>query len=262
MSASTYLPPSRSALVVAHPGHELRVHGWLERARPTVFVLTDGSGHGAGSRLASTARLLQSAGATPGTIFGRFSDREIYRLLLERERGPLEDLARELAAALVRGGIETVAADALEGYNPGHDLCRVLTDVAVALASRQTGRALRSYEFPLAGAPEAGSGGPDALRLTLDDAALARKLAAARAYPEMAAEVERALAGHGEESFRVECLSPVLPAWGEREIAERAGFPPFYEIHGERQVEAGHYLQVLRLREHFLPAVQALAGLA
>src|SRR5207302_1404403 len=31
-----------SALLVAHPGHELRVHGWLERERPLVFVLTDG----------------------------------------------------------------------------------------------------------------------------------------------------------------------------------------------------------------------------
>lgn len=32
----------RAALVVAHPGHELRVYGWLEQARPRVFVLTDG----------------------------------------------------------------------------------------------------------------------------------------------------------------------------------------------------------------------------
>ena len=31
-------------LFVAHPGHELCVHGWLEIARPKVFVLTDGSG--------------------------------------------------------------------------------------------------------------------------------------------------------------------------------------------------------------------------
>src|SRR4030095_641561 len=33
------LPDTRAALVSAHPGHELRVHGWLEIARPLVFVL-------------------------------------------------------------------------------------------------------------------------------------------------------------------------------------------------------------------------------
>jgi AcrR family transcriptional regulator len=253
-------PSPPAALVVAHPGHELRLHGWLERARPTVFVLTDGSGHGRGSRLASTARLLRAAGATPGTIFGRFTDREIYQFLLDGEMGVLTELARELADALIAAGAEVVAADALEGYNPGHDLCRVLTDAAVALAARQSGQTPVSYEFPLSGPSGAGAPGiAGALRLTLDDAALARKLAAAHTYPEMAEEVERALAGHGEEGFREEYLRPVDPA---ARIEDRAGSPPFYETYGERQVAAGYYPRVLRLREHFLPAARALRELA
>jgi hypothetical protein len=33
------LPDSPAALVIGHPGHELRVHGWMEHARPQVFVL-------------------------------------------------------------------------------------------------------------------------------------------------------------------------------------------------------------------------------
>jgi hypothetical protein len=36
------LPDGKAALVVAHPGHELRVFHWLRLARPCVFVLTDG----------------------------------------------------------------------------------------------------------------------------------------------------------------------------------------------------------------------------
>src|SRR5438034_752023 len=32
---------ARAALFIAHPGHELLVHGWLELVRPFVFVLTD-----------------------------------------------------------------------------------------------------------------------------------------------------------------------------------------------------------------------------
>src|SRR5260221_8686768 len=55
---------TRPALIIAHPGHELRVHRWLEKTRPLVLVLTDGSGRTAQSRLASTTRILkQAAGA-------------------------------------------------------------------------------------------------------------------------------------------------------------------------------------------------------
>jgi hypothetical protein len=74
--------PRRAALVVAHPGHELRVYGWTARERPLVCVLTDGSGYAAGSRLGGTTALLTALGAAPGPIYGRFTDRELYDLLL------------------------------------------------------------------------------------------------------------------------------------------------------------------------------------
>ena len=54
---------TRPALIIAHPGHELRVHHWLEKTRPLMLVLTDGSGRTAQSRLASTTRILEQAGA-------------------------------------------------------------------------------------------------------------------------------------------------------------------------------------------------------
>src|SRR5260370_411620 len=71
-----------AALVIAHPGHELRVHHWLERARPVTFVLTDGSGHTDRSRLAATTAILERAGATRGAIYGAMSDRELYQAIL------------------------------------------------------------------------------------------------------------------------------------------------------------------------------------
>ena len=60
-----------AALVVAHPGHELRVHHWLERTAPVVCVLTDGSGANGRSRIGSTLGLLRLAGADAGPIFPR-----------------------------------------------------------------------------------------------------------------------------------------------------------------------------------------------
>src|SRR4051812_8757577 len=76
----------RAALIIAHPGHELRVHHWLEQAKPLVFVLTDGSGRTTQSRLASTSKILQQAGATSGSIYGRFPDATIYSIMLEKQQ--------------------------------------------------------------------------------------------------------------------------------------------------------------------------------
>jgi hypothetical protein len=46
------------ALIVAHPGHELVILGWVEANHPLVTIFTDGSGRGGVSRLPSTRKLL------------------------------------------------------------------------------------------------------------------------------------------------------------------------------------------------------------
>jgi hypothetical protein len=244
--------PNRSALVIAHPGHELRVHHWLERTRPVVLVLTDGSGHHGISRLDSTRELLARAGAAPGPLFGRLSDGGLYRALLDGDFQLFHNLMDELAAAL--DGVGLVAGDAVEGYNPGHDVCRLLLNAALLRLEAETGRPTPNFDFPLVGAPDAQA--PDGLRLELDDEALRRKLEAAHAYPELAGEVEAALAAHGEAPFRVECLRPVTYGLA---IGHLFSQPPFYETHGEKRVAEGHYCEVIRFREHLAPLAESLA---
>jgi hypothetical protein len=246
-------PFGRSALIVAHPGHELRIHGWLEQARPRVFVLTDGSGSTRESRLESTRRVLRAAGASEGSIFGRFTDRQLYEAVRRPAFDVFTDLVDELAASLVAHQIELVVSDAREEYNSAHDLCRALVDSAVRLAEHVVGRAFDSRDFLLVGRPDERSGN-QSIRLTLDDAALGRKLDAARDYPEMAAEVEAALERFGPEAFRVECLRPVAEG-GSRRDANRI---PFYEQYGEQQVAAGLYAEVIRARDHMDPLFGAL----
>lgn len=248
-------PRLPAALVIAHPGHELRVHHWLERARPRVFVLTDGSGHTGISRLASTTAVLERAGAMPGSIYGRLSDRDLYRAILGGDVDLFAALADELAEALDQAAIEEVVGDAVEGFNPGHDVCRLWINAALRLAER--GRRIGNFEFPLEGRPEEcpPEDRTEAIRLELDEDALDRKLQAALAYPEMAAEVERALAHHGRAPFAVECLRPVRYGL---EIGGRFEHPPYYESYGERQVAAGIYRQVLRFRDHMAPLAEGL----
>ena len=248
----------KAALVVAHPGHELRVYGWLESTRPRVFVMTDGSGRTGHSRLHSTARILEGAGAGRGSVFGRFTDQAVYRATLLRDHELFAALARELADEFVRERIDYVAGDAEEGYNTAHDICRLVINAAVEMASRERGVEMGNYDFLLTGRP---SECPDRLReravwLRLDDATVGRKLNAADNYPELASEVEAAIKENGRSAFRVECLRPVEcgDGVGRRFDAEK----PYYELYGERQVAAGHYEKVIGYREHILPIAEAL----
>lgn len=246
--------PRRAALVVAHPGHELRVHRWLELARPVVFVLTDGSGSDGVSRLPSTTALLDRAGATAGSIYGRLTDRELYRATLGGDLRLFTALVDELARGLA--DVDVVAGDAVEGYNPGHDVCRLLLNAAV-LRLEAEGRRIDNYDFPLVGSPDDCPSGErgEALRLDLDDEALHRKLAAAQAYPELAGEVEAALAAHGSDRFRVECLRPARYGL---DIAPLFSHPPFYETHGEKRVALGLYDHVIRFQAHLAPLAAGL----
>jgi hypothetical protein len=246
-----------AVLVVGHPGHELRVHGWMEIARPLVCVLTDGSGSTGEGRVDSTTQVLERTGARRGPVYGWMSDRDIYTAIMDGDTALFCKLADELSDAIVAHEATCVVGDAVEGYNPSHDVCRLVINAAVRMASRARGVPIENFDFVLVGAPDAC---PDeireqTLRLSLDDAALARKMESANAYPELAGEVAAALAKFGSAPFRHEFLRPAS-------LDDRLGWPgaekPFYEQHGEKRVAEGVYDRVLRFREHVVPVAEAL----
>ncbi len=248
-----------AVLVVAHPGHELTLAGWLARARPTVFVMTDGSGQLGRPRLQSTTKVLRDAGARPGSIYGQRSDRDVYTAMLSRDAGVFVRMAFTLADRLVADAVDYVVGDAGEGYNPTHDVCRIIVGGAVELATRRGGRRIGNYEYVVAGSREACLTGRcgGTIRMRLDDEALARKVAAALAYPELRGEVEAAIGRSGIEGFRHECLHPVgnRTSW-----TPTGGGRPHYEEHGLQRVTSGKYERLLRYSEHIAPLHAALWG--
>lgn len=268
-----------AALVIAHPGHELCVYGWLETVRPHVFVLTDGSGRAGKSRLDSTTRILAQTGARRGSIYGRFTDLNIYSAILDGDFRFFEQLVTELAEALVKAEVEYVAGDAIEGYNPVHDTCRIVIDAAVELACLSGGRAIINREFLLFARhqPHREAKQADDILLTLDDEMLARKLKVARAYPELQSEVEAMLdqktldalrsfpelsehfsnvvtSSMGEEAYRVEYLRPASGPAGNGGPTE----VPIYERYSELLVASGTYNRAIRYRDHILPLAEAI----
>lgn len=246
----------RAALIIAHPGHELRVHHWLESAKPATLVLTDGSGRTLQSRLDSTTKILQRAGATPGPVYGRFTDADIYQAMLAGKLEIFLALLEEVVDWLVTERIDYVAGDALEGYNTTHEVCRFLTGAACERATRRSGRAIRNFDFLLTGRPDECPRPlqTGAICLRLEAAAVKRKLAAAMGYPELKHEVEFAQKEFGRAAFAVEWLRPVANDAGLHPAAAK----PYYETYGERQMAAGHYQNVIREQEHLLPLARAI----
>ena len=254
------LPHVRTAMVVAHPGHELMVHGWLEVTQPLVFVFTDGSGRSNQSRLASTTKILNQAGAKRGRIYGRLTDAAAYAAILNHEFDLFVGLAKELCEAFAAERIDYVAGDAFEGYNPMHDVCRLVINTAVTVARRLRGHCVGNLEFSLVSQPAVRHEPPhaDGICRLLDDTAFAQKMAAANGYAELAGEVQATLERTSIAALRAECLRPVGPGSGEYPYDQ----PPFYESYGEKQVAAGHYHRVLRYHEHIAPLAKVLSRFA
>jgi hypothetical protein len=189
---------ARAALVVAHPSHELLVHGWLQSSRPQVFVLTDGSGRSGSSRLSQTTQLLEQVGAKPGSIYGRLTDLEAYATILKHDVSYFASLVEELSEEFVSERIDYVVGDSAEGYNTVHDICRIIIGAAVELAARRHGRRIKNFDFAVVGPP---ANCPvelheKAIWIHLDQKAFDAKVAAARAYsPKLNDDIEAALGG-------------------------------------------------------------------
>ncbi len=237
--------PGEAHLLVAHPGHELLLHGWICAAKPIVHVLTDGSGHSAAARLDATAELLRDAGARAGAVFGRLSDREAYAMILERNTALLFSIVGELAAELETRRPTMIVCDAAEGYNPVHDLYRHMTGAAIAMAGVDT----KQYEYAVVDSPDSFDG----ILFELDDDAFAAKMERARRHAALLADVDELLSRNGAEVYRRERFRRVAD-WTD----VGSGSPPLYERFGEERVAAQRYARVIRRAEHIVPLRDAL----
>jgi hypothetical protein len=244
----------RWALIVGHPGHELRVWSWLCATRPLVAVLTDGSGSGGQARLALTREVCLQAEARISGCFGVATDRELYAAMLAGNIDFFLGLSEQLAATLLEERIDAVAGDAIEGYNPTHDVCRFIIDRAVRLVRRE--RPLTNYAFAIVGSAKP-SGQEGALVMPLSPEEVDTKLRVCRRYAEAAGgtlfgEVAAMLREFDAEEFAFEHL---VPADGTRPADSCR---PFYETYGEQQAAAGRYDVVIRREQHIVPIERAL----
>lgn len=244
----------RTLLVLGHPGHELRVWQWLCREKPTVCILTDGSGATGQSRLAVTDRTFERAGARLSTHFTGVSDAQIYKAVLEQDLDFFVGVAAQIRDLLVAESFDAVVGDGSEGYNPTHDICRLLINAAVVSAAHQ-GRHVLNYSFPLMGHPNSGEPTADDILVELTDEQLQQKIELIMAYGAEAggmltAEIADTFDKFGQQAFKQERLFSTRPVQADPPPATDK---PFYERHGEQRVAEGVYRYVIRYNAHIRP---------
>lgn len=235
-------------LILAHPGHELHLFHWMERTRPHVFLLTDGSGGAALPRTHYSAATLAAAGASAGALFGWKPDKAWYAALLSGNAAPFAEALDRIAAEAARLVPTLVVTDAVDGYNPMHDLCAAL---GAALRNRlaAAGASLRHLASM---AVDQKNPPPPAECLHLDHEAVRRKWAAVTAYTPLADEARTVLAAR-PDALQVETLREADFVWP-------ADWTPGWEEIGRARVTAGRYNNAISYARHVRPIAVAIGA--
>jgi hypothetical protein len=230
----------------------------LTRVKPLVFVVTDGSGRDADARIEASAKLLAGGLGTRASVFGRWTDRELYDALFEGRFDPFLALRDALVEAWRTENVRTVISDAYERQVLMHDVVQITVSAAVGIGRRR-GAEIDLFELPISLGPEDERPGRQlpACAIETSDQVLEQKITAARAYQSAVVqrEVEAFLAARSVEGFRVETLVHSIVRTSDDLEHEPQ---PAWELHGERLMEQGVYDRVIRLREHLIPLTRAL----
>lgn len=237
-------------LLIAHPGHELRLLEWVRRKQPHIAVLTHGDGSLGQPRLADTQAVMASLQVQVRSDWLQpVADSVVYQALLKSDVALLQQWMSGLVAAGLRGEFDAVVADEAEGYNPTHDLCRVLANQLVVHLAR-AGRPVPCLEFPLIAHPSDPAREASCVeRVLLNEAELVQKLHVMRRYaeqcsPVLVRELQTMLEVHGEAAFAKECLYAAAPT--PYEGLPESDWKPHFEQVGEAKLLAGTYSQVIR----------------
>lgn len=248
----------KTLLLVGHPGHELRILQWVKQAQPHVVVLTCGDGSLNQPRIQDTESILNTLGVRVRSDWlCPVSDQTIYRSLLQRDSAIFTTWLQQLVDACVGYGITRIVADEAEGYNPTHDVCRMLANQLERRLSRR-GLAIENLSFPLVGHPsEPARLSEERVRVCLSPEELHWKYATTRDYAARVSavllkEVEDAFNAFGVDAFATESLYAGAPTAYEENTPLL--HKPNFETYGEKRFQEGIYKDVIRA-----PHLQAIA---
>jgi len=252
---------SNTALIIGHPGHELRAYAFIKKYKPDVFILTDGSGSHKASRLHQSIKLLDSLGAKFQDTIKIFTDIELYNIVLGQNLSEIISYKNSLKQIIIDNDYDIIVGDALEGFNPTHDICRYLINGIISEMSFSiNAKAILNYDFVLDSAPNNISfdNNIEGLSLKLTDEDFKMKIEAAMSYPELKYEVVTAIEKYGTEVFLWESFGRVFDL---NQISNWDTIRPYYEEFGEKRVGQGAYSAIITFDKHIKPIAEACLGI-
>jgi len=104
-------------MIFGHPAHELALFGFLQRSCPQIVIITDG---GSEQRLRQSRTGLESIGLE--AIYLKFAENDFYAALLRRDVAFFEAVSESLSLEIAALQPDQIFCDAVEFYNPVHDI--------------------------------------------------------------------------------------------------------------------------------------------
>lgn len=237
--------PDLYILVLAHPGHELRIHHWIELHKPVVYLLTDGSGGKMKSRTHYSKDVIHRAGGRSGAVFGEISDKDWYDSILNHRSELFINVINTIVDDIPAGHRIQIVSDAVDGYNPMHDLAWAFGQ------SIHNRLAHHNVVIPnLCSAAIPNVDGKTEVSIQLDAEARKRKIASVQGYTPLADEAKRVLE-LDPTAFDQETLISQNFDW-------REDHSPQWETIGKDRVASGLYQDCITYNEHVRPMLQLL----
>jgi LmbE family N-acetylglucosaminyl deacetylase len=254
-------PGKRRLMIFSHPNHELGLYGFEQRVRPSFVFLTDGSTE---KRIGESKAALDAIGLLEKARYLLYPESSIYERMLDGDVAYFEEIVERVRAVVDEIEPEQVFCDAVEFYNPTHDISLPIT--RAALAGRPD---VEVFEVPLAYQPSNGadtimqrvmpSRREEAISIRLTpEATAAKRRARDEIYSVLRADLGETICGIAEEQLAIEEMRPadrgLQPVPGECRLR--------YDERGRLFLERGEVDRALTWAEHYRPVAERLFSLA
>lgn len=245
----------KTLLFIGHPGHELLAYKFLSIYKPDVVFLTTGSGSDNQSRINQSINLVKSLGLNTYSPFTPFSDREIYDLILSNSTDSFLSTKLSLKEFIVEHKFEMIVGDALEGFNPSHDICRYLINSIIIELENEI--KIKNYDFfqDDVRKNKISLKKQEDIILELDKNELTKKMNACMNYPEIKSEVDKFVTQFGTDFFALEFFRKVEDP---RKIVSWNTKFPYYEEFGRKRIAEGIYKELISFEGHMKQLAQTL----
>ncbi|MBI3418633.1 MAG: hypothetical protein HY053_00660 [Proteobacteria bacterium] len=247
-------------MIFSHPNHEIAALGSIRRWQPHMLFLTDGGGE---KRVQQTKLGLAGYVNAKNTTFLNHTEESLYNALIEKDAGFYQRLAAQVAETIARVKPQAIYCDAVEFYNPVHDMALPVVRAALNGSDIPVYEVPLIYQKPAPGDEEAFEvqrvAAPlekDAVWVELSEEELAQKIATLKSnnyqmlFDQLGAHILGAIPSHARREQFLKARRS-LPAPVPGQVLR-------YDRRGREQKAAGAVQEAIGYQQHYVPMFHAL----